>query len=911
MKERPRWLPWVIAFAYVALVAVILIIAARLFADAGIEAIGLTLTVGTAAVTWAWRRARRSEPAEDAELGRAQRALALMVRDQWDEEAAARGLVDPAPIPVRWRSAQQESGDYARLVGGALEGDCGDMAGFARAFRALPHRRLVVLGAPGSGKSTLVLLLVRELLARPEPDEPVPVLLSLSTWDPHGEPLIGWIARRLREDYPALRNHDGYNRTAATELVGERRVLPVLDGLDELEAHVRAPALAAVNRALAGGMSVILTSRTAEFNAAVDQEDVVTAAAVVVAEPVSVEQAVDFLADGISPRRAAAWQEVFRAMREHPEGPLATALRLPLNVWLVRTAYGTAHGDPGDLTRFTDPQAVQERLLDTLIPAVYTGGTDRAAEITVQNAPEDAAARWRADDARRWLGFLAAHLRLLGTDQLSWWQLNRALPPDPAGPLSGPVLGAVFGLGAGTAAVGTLVQWASGMAQLNGFLVITAATAIGATAVIRLTSGALARRTSEVAIRNAGAAVGVLALSGLCVALEVDHLVRLISTVGPYAVTPGAGARAAVAWSAAVLVVGAGIALLATWMRRPGASRGGRTGLARLGRLALFALIYLLGTGLGSALMNIPPAETPGTPGLVKDPTLGSDLLFVARSAANGALYFLLVAGTMLSLAPPGEFTAPGYLDFRLSGRVGRLANRLPGMLLRGLVLGGLVGCAVGFFAYAGGIPRHIVVEGTMLFGAVVGAVCGIGGAVVEWARTPADTDHSTPVSTLAGDRRLAAAAMVIAVLPLVVKWLIATAGHFRDGPNAVLNSAAAPAEALEGGLSLGCAVGLMFVSQTAWFAYRETGLRLAADRRLTRTLIAFLEDARLLCILRRTGASYQFRHAALQEHLARPFDPGYTAAGDRLRQSAQPARIGGSGAQPTDSSRRSPPDPL
>jgi hypothetical protein len=107
----------------------------------------------------------------------------------------------------------------------------------------------------------------------------------------------------------------------------------------------------------------------------------------------------------------------------------------------------------------------------------------------------------------------------------------------------------------------------------------------------------------------------------------------------------------------------------------------------------------------------------------------------------------------VLSVAPAGRITAPSALDFRMTGRAGQLFDLLPGMLLRGLVLGVVLGCASGFAAYCPALPRHLLVQDVTLIAAAIGLVCGIGGAVVRWARTPADTEHNSPRSTLVGDR--------------------------------------------------------------------------------------------------------------------------------------------------------------
>lgn len=210
-RNRPRW-PW--AVGAVGLAALVTVVTVVIGTDAETAAASLSLLVSAAAglFSWSWHRSRPAVPANPTELDQAAEALAAMVRRPWTEEAAAGGLLDPHALAVRWRSAQAEAGDHVRMVGRTLSGRSDDIPAFTAAFRALPRRRLVVLGDPGTGRTTLALLLVRELLRTPEPGEPVPVLLDLAPWNPRREPLLHWMARRIREDCPALRNHEMYGR---------------------------------------------------------------------------------------------------------------------------------------------------------------------------------------------------------------------------------------------------------------------------------------------------------------------------------------------------------------------------------------------------------------------------------------------------------------------------------------------------------------------------------------------------------------------------------------------------------------------------------------------------------------------------------------------------------------------------
>lgn len=77
-------------------------------------------------------------------------------------------------------------------------------------FGALPNRRLVITGEPGSGKSAYALLLTLGLLrsrisgALPERRNEVTVLLSLNQWVAGTESFPEWVTRRLTETYPFL-----------------------------------------------------------------------------------------------------------------------------------------------------------------------------------------------------------------------------------------------------------------------------------------------------------------------------------------------------------------------------------------------------------------------------------------------------------------------------------------------------------------------------------------------------------------------------------------------------------------------------------------------------------------------------------------------------------------------------------
>src|SRR2546423_650987 len=193
----------------------------------------LTIVSGGAALMQVFTalrwRSKRTGPGSPEQLDKAASALGWAVLGQWETEASRRSLDGPRGLPIRWRGAR----------------DAGDLDELVTSFADRP-RRLVVVGEPGSGKTGLCVLLTLELLRQNEPPQ-IPVLLPISSWDP-AENLHSWLIRTVLENYAFLGDEERFGPAAVRELLSRRRILPILDGLDEMAENRRLLALEAIEK---------------------------------------------------------------------------------------------------------------------------------------------------------------------------------------------------------------------------------------------------------------------------------------------------------------------------------------------------------------------------------------------------------------------------------------------------------------------------------------------------------------------------------------------------------------------------------------------------------------------------------------------------------------------------------------
>ncbi|MFD0338132.1 NACHT domain-containing protein [Streptomyces sp. NPDC127117] len=375
-----------------------------------VDVVGVVLSALTLVVTafGVWTTWRASAAMDD---GAAARRLSKAVVDAGSMSSRVLGgdrVV--ADVTYRFRPCAHARGAALPLrPAGRLDGLVAD-------YQVLRPRRLVVTGQPGAGKSVLARSFAAELNKVRADGDPVPVLIALGDWE-REESFRDWVVRHLVRDY-------GRSRKRARQLVDAGLVLPVIDGLDEMDraevplAESRAQgaldALSNYQESLEPA-PLVLTCRTDLYDVLEASGRPMLDTARVEIDPVSAEAAARFLSRRAGAAyRQAAWAPILDELRTHPQGMLARSLSTPWRLVLVATAYEQAN-DPSELLSCTTREEVGDVLLGHFIPSSIRA----VAETRSRYAPEDVHA---------WLGTLARglHTRSGGRTDLALPELARS-----------------------------------------------------------------------------------------------------------------------------------------------------------------------------------------------------------------------------------------------------------------------------------------------------------------------------------------------------------------------------------------------------------------------------------------------------------------------------------------------------
>lgn len=375
---------------------------------------------------------RRHEPQPVVRLSRSQllQHLARTVLDQTVRAEVDHGVRHGVPLTLSWTNAGEAlQSSWAEVHGIAGYDDPirldGSINEIGTRYRQVPTGRLVILGRAGSGKTVLVTRLTRELVEDHQAARPVPLLLDAHAWPP-GCDLHTWLVqeaqRMLRSAGLSVVPDD-----QVRELVVERLVWPVIDGLDEVPINHQREIL----RALEVAGPVIVTSREQEYREAHRRDRGLSASIAIVLRDLDPTESVMYLhakaRKTTSPGGArTVWDPLLARLRAgagsgQSDEPYR-ALRRPLLVKLAAEVYARPDTDPTELfdrDRFPSSDAAEEYLFSAFMERAYPDSRSIPAR-----RDQTLVSGWTSEEARRWNRRLAVLLTESWVPVISPWALS-------------------------------------------------------------------------------------------------------------------------------------------------------------------------------------------------------------------------------------------------------------------------------------------------------------------------------------------------------------------------------------------------------------------------------------------------------------------------------------------------------
>ena len=186
--------------------------------------------------------------------------------------------------------------------------------------------RLLILGTPGSGKTTTLLELAKDLIGRTQKqlDQHIPVIFELSSWKDDKQSIVDWLVADLKERHTIP-------EAITRNWITRGQLLPLLDGLDELGLTRQMKCIEKINEFLRAspGQSLIVCCRREEYSQGERILDQLRGA--VSLQPLTETQIENYL-------KRLGCSYLWKPIKDDPEGLLELA-KIPLFLSIIPLAY--------------------------------------------------------------------------------------------------------------------------------------------------------------------------------------------------------------------------------------------------------------------------------------------------------------------------------------------------------------------------------------------------------------------------------------------------------------------------------------------------------------------------------------------------------------------------------------------
>lgn len=258
----------------------------------------------------------------------------------------------------------------------------------AHVFDAL-NGTMLILGEPGSGKTTMLLELARDKIARAEKnlDLHIPVVFNLSSWVNPNQSIANWLVSELIIKYSV-------SRKIANSWMENDELLLLLDGLDEVKAGLRNKCIEAINdfRIEHGSMPIAVCSRTSDYAVLSNK---LSLRGAVLLQPLTFAQ-IDEYFERAGNKLTALHQIVLR------DAILHELVRQPLMLSITVMAYQNIPERVITSKRFEMADARRRHLFDTYILQMF----NRLARTRNE--------RYSPEQVKKWLIWLAQNMTKQG-----------------------------------------------------------------------------------------------------------------------------------------------------------------------------------------------------------------------------------------------------------------------------------------------------------------------------------------------------------------------------------------------------------------------------------------------------------------------------------------------------------------